>query len=129
MLPLWREEGIGVIPWSPLARGFLAGNRRSPTDADTERGRTDGFGHGLYYAPEDLTVADRCADVARERGVKPAQIALAWVLSRPGVTAPIVGASKMHQLDEAVAASTIVLTEDEVRRLEEPYLPHRVLGT
>jgi len=129
MLPLCREEGIGVIPWSPLARGFLAGNRRSATDADTARGRTDTFGHALYYAPEDFTVADRCADVARERGVKPAQIALAWVLSRPGVTAPIVGASKMHQLDEAVAASLMVLTEDEVRRMEEPYLPHRVLGT
>ena len=128
MLPLCREEGIGVIPCSPLARGFLAGNRRSATDAETPRGRTDTFGHGLYYAPEDFTVADRCAEVARERGVKPAQIALAWVLSRPGVTAPIVGASKMHQLDEAVDASGIVLSEEEVRRLEEPYLPHKVLG-
>ena len=128
MLPLCREEGIGVIPWSPLARGFLAGNRRSATDAETPRGRTDTFGHGLYYAPEDFVVAERCADVARERGVKPAQIALAWVLSRPGVTAPIVGASKMHQLDEAVAASSIALNEDEVRRLEEPYVPHKVLG-
>jgi aryl-alcohol dehydrogenase (NADP+) len=76
MLPLCREEGIGVIPWSPLARGFLAGNRRSATDAETPRGRTDAFGHALYYAPEDFTVADRCAEVARERGVKPAQIAL-----------------------------------------------------
>jgi len=129
MLPLCREEGIGVIPWSPLARGFLAANRRSAADAETSRGRTDTFGHALYYAPEDFIVADRCAEVARERGVKPAQIALAWVLSRPGVTAPIVGASKMHQLDEAVEAATIVLSEDEVRRLEEPYLPHRVLGT
>ena len=128
MLPLCREEGIGVIPWSPLARGFLAGNRRSATDADTPRGQTDTFGHGMYYAPEDFVVAERCADVARERGVKPAQIALAWVLSRPGVTAPIVGASKMHQLDEAVAASSIVLTDEEVGRLEEPYVPHKVLG-
>lgn len=128
MLPLCRADGIGVIPWSPLARGFLAGNRRSATDAETSRGRTDTFGHALYYSPEDFTVAERCAEVARERGVKPAQIALAWVLSRPGVTAPIVGASKLHHLDEAVAASSIVLTEDEVRRLEEPYVPHRVLG-
>ena len=129
MLPLCREEGIGVIPWSPLARGFLAGNRRSATDADTARGRTDSFGHAMYYTPEDFTVAERCAEVARDRGVKPAQIALAWVLSRPGITAPIIGASKLHQLDEAVAASSIVLTDEEARRLEEPYLPHKVLGT
>ena len=128
MLPLCREEGIGVIPWSPLARGFLAGNRRSATDADTERGRTDTFGHNLYYAPEDFTVADRVAEVAREKGVKPAQVALAWVLRQPGVTAPIVGASKMHQLDEAVAALGITLTDEEAARLEEPYVPHRVLG-
>ncbi|HJR60077.1 MAG TPA: aldo/keto reductase [Vicinamibacterales bacterium] len=128
MLPLCRAEGIGVIPWSPLARGFLAGNRRSPSDADTERGRTDNFAHGLYYAPEDFTVADRVAEIAQERGVKPAQIALAWVLRQPGITSPIVGASKMHQLDEAVEASKITLTDDEARRLEEPYVPHRVLG-
>jgi 1-deoxyxylulose-5-phosphate synthase len=128
MLPLCRAEGIGVIPWSPLARGFLAGNRRSASDADTERGRTDNFAHGLYYAPEDFTVAERVAGIARERGVKPAQIALAWVLRQPGVTAPIVGASKMHQLDEAVEATKITLTDDEARRLEEPYVPHRVLG-
>jgi len=128
MLPLCREEGIGVIPWSPLARGFLAGNRRSATDADTPRGKTDTFGHGLYYAPEDFTVADRCAEVARERGVKPSQVALAWILRQPGITAPIVGASKMYQLDEAVEALKIVLTDEDAQRLEEPYLPHRVLG-
>jgi aryl-alcohol dehydrogenase (NADP+) len=128
MLPLCREEGIGVIPWSPLARGFLAGNRRSATDADTPRGKTDTFGHGLYYAPEDFTVADRCAEVAREKGVKPSQIALAWVLRQPGITAPIVGASKMYQLDEAVEALKIVLTAEDAQRLEEPYVPHRVLG-
>ena len=128
MLPLCREEGIGVIPWSPLARGFLAGNRRSATDADTPRGKTDTFGHGLYYAPEDFTVADRCAEVAREKGVKPSQIALAWVLRQPGITAPIVGASKMYQLDEAVEALKIVLTDEDAQRLEEPYVPHRVLG-
>ena len=128
MLPLCREEGIGVIPWSPLARGFLAGNRRSATDADTPRGKTDTFGHGLYYAPEDFTVADRCAEVAREKGVKPSQIALAWVLRQPGITAPIVGASKMYQLDEAVETLKIVLTYEDAQRLEEPYVPHRVLG-
>lgn len=128
MLPLCRDEGIGVIPWSPLARGFLAGNRRSATDADTPRGRTDTYGHGLYYAPEDFTVADRCTEVAREKGVKPAQVALAWVLRQPGITAPIIGASKMHQLDEAVEALTITLTDEEAQRLEAPYVPHRVLG-
>jgi aryl-alcohol dehydrogenase (NADP+) len=128
MLPLCREQGIGVIPWSPLARGFLAANRRSPADADTARGRTDTFGHGLYYAPEDFTVADRCAEVARDKGVKPAQIALAWVLHQPGVTAPIVGASKMEQLEQAVHALDIALSDEDAKRLEEPYVPHRVLG-
>jgi aryl-alcohol dehydrogenase (NADP+) len=128
MLPLCLEQGIGVIPWSPLARGFLAGNRRSATDADTPRGRTDTFGHGLYYAPEDFVVADRCAEVARDKGVKPAQIALAWILRQPGITAPIIGASKMEQLEQAVEALDIALSDDEAKRLEEPYVPHRVLG-
>jgi aryl-alcohol dehydrogenase-like predicted oxidoreductase len=128
MLPLCLEEGIGVIPWSPLARGFLAGNRRTPTDADTPRGRTDTFGHGLYYAAEDFTVADRCAQVASEKGVTPAQVALAWILHQPAVTAPIIGASKMEQLEQAIGALDIALSEEDVRRLEEPYVPHRVLG-
>ena len=128
MLPLCREEGIGVIPWSPLARGFLAGNRRTRTDSDTERGRTDAFAHNLYYAPEDFIVADRVADVAKERGVKPAQVALAWLLRQPGVTAPIIGASKMYQLDDAVAALALSLSDEEAARLEAPYVPHRVLG-
>jgi 1-deoxyxylulose-5-phosphate synthase len=128
MLPLCLEEGIGVIPWSPLARGFLAGNRRTPTDADTPRGRTDTFGHGLYYAPEDFTVADRCAQVASEKGVTPAQVALAWILHQPAVTAPIIGASKVEQLEQAIGALDIALSQEDVRRLEEPYVPHRVLG-
>ena len=127
MLPLCAEEGIGVIPWSPLARGFLAGNRRSTTDGDTERAKTDVFAHRLYYAPEDFTVAERVSEVARARGESPAQIALAWILQQPTVTAPIIGASKMPQLDEAVAAVNILLTDDERARLEEPYVPHRVL--
>src|SRR3990170_6146488 len=88
MLPLCREEGIGVIPWSPLARGFLAGNRRTAADAETARGRTDTFAHDLYYAAEDFTVAERVGEIARERGVGPAQVALAWVLRQPGITAP-----------------------------------------
>jgi 1-deoxyxylulose-5-phosphate synthase len=127
MFPLCLEEGIGVIPWSPLARGFLAGNRRSRQDGDTRRATTDTFAHELYYAPEDFTVADRVADVARERGVSPAQIALAWMLHKPGVTAPIVGATKMQQLEEAVAAVDVRLSDAEMTRLEEPYVPHRVL--
>jgi len=127
MFPLCLEEGIGVIPWSPLARGFLAGNRRSVTDGDTQRSRTDAFAHSLYYTPEDFTVADRVAEVAKERGVSAAQIALAWMLHKPGVTAPIVGATKMPQLEEAVAAVGIQLSDEEMKRLEEPYVPHRVL--
>ena len=128
MLPLCRAEGIGVIPWSPLARGFLAGNRRTRADSDTERGRTDTFAHDLYYAAEDFTVADRVSEVASARGVKPAQVALAWILRQAGVTAPIIGASKMYQLEDAIAGLDITLSDDEARRLEEPYVPHRVLG-
>ena len=128
MLPLCLEEGIGVIPWSPLARGFLAGNRRSASDADTQRGRTDSLAHGMYYAPGDFTVADRVAEIAAARGVKPAQIALAWVLRQPGITAPIIGASKIEQMIQAVGALGVILSDDEVRRLEEPYVPHQVLG-
>jgi aryl-alcohol dehydrogenase-like predicted oxidoreductase len=128
MMPLCREEGIGVIPWSPLARGFLAGTRRSTTDADTLRGRTDDFAHSMYYTPEDFTIADRVREVAVRKDVSPAQIALAWVLRQPGISAPIVGASKVEQLDQAIDALEIRLTGDEVARLEEPYVPHRVLG-
>ena len=127
MFPLCVDEGIGVIPWSPLARGFLAGNRRSKEDGDTQRAKTDVFAHALYYAPEDFTVAERVAEVARDRGVPPAQVALAWMLQKPGVTAPIIGATKMPQLDDAVAAVDLRLDEGEMTRLEEPYVPHRVL--
>jgi aryl-alcohol dehydrogenase (NADP+) len=127
MLPLCREEGIGVIPWSPLARGFLAGNRRAADRGDTPRAKTDAFAHHLYYSEADFAVAGRTAEVARERGVTPAQIALAWLLRQPGVTAPIVGASRLEHLDQAIAALDIGLTGDETSRLEEPYVPHRVL--
>ncbi|MDQ3350259.1 MAG: aldo/keto reductase [Acidobacteriota bacterium] len=124
MLPLCRAEGIGVIPWSPLARGFLAGNRRTADKGDTERARTDDFAHRLYYADSDFRIVDQVVAVARARGVAPAQIALAWIVQQPGVTAPIVGASKMEQLDQAVAALDITLSAEELRRLEEPYEPH-----
>ncbi len=126
MLPLCREEGIGVIPWSPLARGFLAGNRRRTDRGDTSRAKTDTFAHDLYYSDTDFAVAERAADVAAQRGVAPAQIALAWLLRQPGVTAPIVGASKMEHLDQAIAALEISLSDDEAKRLEEPYVPHEV---
>jgi aryl-alcohol dehydrogenase-like predicted oxidoreductase len=127
MLPLCREEGIGVIPWSPLARGFLAGNRRAGDRGDTARAKTDAYAHQLYYSDADFAVADRTADIARERGVLPAQIALSWVLRQPGVTAPIVGASKLEQLEQAVGALDVTLTDEEAARLEEPYVAHRVL--
>jgi aryl-alcohol dehydrogenase-like predicted oxidoreductase len=128
MLPLCREEGIGVIPWSPLARGFLAGNRRGEDRGETVRARTDDFAHKLYYTESDFTIADRAADLAVRRGVKPTQIALAWLLAKPGVTAPIIGASKLPQLAEAVAAIDLRLDPGELTFLEEPYHPHAVLG-
>jgi aryl-alcohol dehydrogenase (NADP+) len=128
MLPLCREEGIGVIPWSPLARGFLAGNRRREDKGETVRARTDDFAHALYYADSDFTIAERVVEVAARRGVKPTQIALAWLLGKPGVTAPIIGASKLPHLDEAVAALAIRLDADEVALLDAPYQPHAILG-
>jgi aryl-alcohol dehydrogenase-like predicted oxidoreductase len=128
MLPLCREEGIGVIPWSPLARGFLAGNRRIEDFGETVRSKTDEYAHGMYYQPSDFAVADRVGEIARARGVPNAQVALAWILAQPGVTAPIVGASKMQHLEDAVAALSLKLDERELQALAEPYQPHRVLG-
>jgi aryl-alcohol dehydrogenase (NADP+) len=128
MNPLCRAEGVGLIPWSPLARGFLAGNRTTDKTGDTTRARTDDIAHRMYYQPDDFAVAERVQQVAREHARKPAQIALAWLLSRPGVAAPIVGASKMGQLDDAVAALEVKLGDDDIRALEEPYRPHPVLG-
>ena len=128
MLPLCREEGIGVIPWSPLARGFLAGNRRGEQRGETVRAQTDDFAHKLYYADTDFTIADRVVELAGRRGVKPTQVALAWLLAKPGVTAPIIGASKLPHLDEAVGALDLKLDAAEIAFLEEPYTPHPVLG-
>src|SRR5207249_1634260 len=125
MIPLCREEGIGIIPWSPLARGFLAGNRRQD---ETTRAKSDDFARQLYYSDADFAVADRCAALAARRGVKPTQIALAWLLAQPGVTAPIVGASKLPHLDDHAAALSVRLTAEELAFLEERYEPHRVLG-
>ena len=128
MIPLCREEGIGVIPWSPLARGFLVGNRRKEDFGETVRSKTDPFAHGLYYQPADFAVVERVGEIARARGVPNAQVALAWILQQPGVTAPIVGASKMQHLEDAVAALSLKLDERELQALAEPYQPHRVLG-
>ena len=128
MLPLCREEGIGVIPWSPLARGFLMGNRRGKSEGDTVRSQTDQYANDLYYQPGDFTVVDRVTEIARRRGLNNAQIALAWVLHQPGITAPIVGTSKSSHLDDAVAALDVKLDEAELKALAEPYQPHPVLG-
>ena len=128
MMPLCLEEGIGVLPWSPLARGFLAGNRTRQDFGETSRAKTDDFAHQLYYQPSDFDVVDRVGEIARKRGVPNAQVALAWLLAQPGVTAPIVGASKMAHLDDAVAALSVTLDDEELRLLAEPYRPHAVLG-
>ncbi len=128
MLPLCREEGIAVTPWSPLARGFFAGNRqRGRTDA-TLREAHDEYGHGLYYTNTDYDIADRVAEVAREKGVLPIQVGLAWLLGQPGITAPVIGVTKLEQFDDLVAAVDVTLTDSERRRLEEPYQPHPILG-
>jgi aryl-alcohol dehydrogenase-like predicted oxidoreductase len=128
MIPLCLEEGIGLIPWSPLARGFLAGNRNSKDRGETIRAKTDDFSHKLYYRPSDFTVVDRLSEIAAKRGVQNAQVALAWVLAKTGVSSPIVGASKMTHLDQAIAAMEIKLDDSEIKALEEPYEPHPVLG-
>jgi aryl-alcohol dehydrogenase (NADP+) len=125
MLPYCKDAGIGVIPWSPLARGFLAGNRHLQ-GGDTPRAKSDDFAKKMYYQPDDFAVADRLAEVAKERGLPPMQVALAWVLSKPVVTAPIIGASKLQHLDDAVAALSVKLSDEEIKRLEEPYKPHAV---
>jgi aryl-alcohol dehydrogenase-like predicted oxidoreductase len=128
MMPLCREEGIGVIPWSPLARGFLAGNRPRGAQGDTPRAKEDKFAHDMYYQPEDYDVAERVSALAARRGVRPAQVALAWLLQQPGVTAPIIGATKMEHLEDAVAALAVHLDEAEQKDLAAPYRPHPVLG-
>jgi len=128
MLPLCRAEGIGVIPWSPLARGFLMGNRRPDRTGETTRARTDSFAHQLYYRESDFCVAGRAGELAQRQGVSPAQIGLAWLLHQPGITAPIVGASKMPHLEDAVAALKVHLSDEERTFLQEPYQPLPILG-
>ena len=124
MLPLCRDEGIGVIPWSPLARGRLA----RPWDATTERSEHDTFAASLYTEAADRAVVDGVVEVAAERGVPMAQVATAWMLSKPGITAPIIGATKPHHIPDAVAAVELTLSDEEIARLEAPYAPHPVAG-
>ena len=128
MIPLCVDQGVGVIPWSPLARGVLAGNRTRDGVKRTTRSETDGFADLLYTHPTDFDIVDRVGEIAGERGVPMAQIALAWLLRKPGVTAPIVGATKQHHLEDALAAEQLELTDDEATRLEELYVPHAVAG-
>lgn len=128
MIPLCRSEGIGIIPWSPLARGFLAGNRPEAGKGETMRARTDQLAQEYYYQSADFAVLARVQGVAARYGKTPAQIALAWLTSRPGVTAPVIGASKLNQLDELASALEINLDETDVSALEDLYEPHRVLG-
>ena len=128
MIPLCRAEGIALIPWSPLARGFLAGNRRRGHKDATLREQHDEYGHGLYYTEADYVIADTVAEVARAKGVLPIQVALAWILSRPGVTAPIISVTRLDQLDQLIAGLGVTLTPEEVRALEAPYQPHPILG-
>ena len=128
MIPQCIDMGVGVIPWSPLARGVLAGTRSRDGTKKTSRAETDAFTDYLYNQPTDFDVVERVAEVAKERGVPPAQVALAWLLHKPGVTAPIVGVTKGGQMEDALAAEQLKLDDEEISRLEEPYAPHPVLG-
>ncbi len=128
MLPLCRAEGVGVIPYSPMARGFLAGDRKKEGTGDTVRAKSDDLARRFYFADSDFAIADRVGELAARRGVSRMQVALAWVLSRPGVTAPIVGVSKLPHLDQAIDALGVKLTPEECAFLEERYQPHVVVG-
>jgi aryl-alcohol dehydrogenase-like predicted oxidoreductase len=128
MLPLCRAEGIAVTPFSPLARGFVVGNRRKEDYGETVRAKTDEYSRRQYYRPEDFAIVDRVTEVARKRGLNNAQIALAWVLHQPGITAAIIGASKQHHLEDAIKALTVKLDADELKYLSDLYKPRTVLA-
>jgi len=128
MIPLCIDQGVGVIPWSPLARGFLAGNRTRDRGGATTRSKSDEFAHSMYYQDDDFSVVERLKNVAAQVGTTLPQAALAWMLSKPGVTAPIIGASKPEHLEQAIDAVSIRLTPEQVKTLEEPYRPHRIMG-
>jgi len=128
MNPLCLDQGVGLIPWSPLARGFLAGNRHRDSKGPTTRSKSDGFAHDMYYTDADFEVVDAVTAVADAHGVTPAQIALAWILQKPGVVAPIVGATKMPHLEQAISSLDVRLSDEDIQALEAPYRPHPVLG-
>ncbi len=129
MIPLCRDQGLGIIPWSPLARGHLTGTRKSFEDrSSTTRAETDTYAHRMYDGPGDPGIIEAVRAVADARGASMAEVALAWVRSRPGVTAPIVGATKLEHLDAAIRSVELELSDEEVQRLEAPYRPHRVMG-
>ena len=128
MIPLCLDQGVGLIPWSPMARGFFAGDRKPGGGGETARAKSDPFGKTLYFRDEDFTVAERAWDVAKERDVSGSQIALAWMLNKPHITAPIIGTTRMDHLEQAIAALDIKLSDDDMKQLEEPYIPHPVLG-
>ena len=128
MIPLCLDQGVAVLPWSPLARGFLAGNRKPGNEESTIRAKSDPIAKRMYREEYDFAVAEAVAAVARQRGVTPAQIACAWILQAPGVTAPIVGATKANHLKELIASVDISLSKEEIEALEKPYRPHPVLG-
>jgi aryl-alcohol dehydrogenase (NADP+) len=128
MIPLCIDQGIGLIPWSPMARGFFAGNRKRGGGGETVRANSDPFGNSLYFRDEDFVVADCATNIAKAHGVTGSQIALAWILSKPYIISPIIGATGMDHLDQAIAALDIKLSEEEVKQLEASYKPHPVLG-
>jgi aryl-alcohol dehydrogenase (NADP+) len=128
MIPFCIDQGVALIPWSPMARGFFTGNHRKGDWGDTIRARTDSYGQELYYRDADFIVADRVQEIAKQRRLSGPQIALAWMLNKPHITAPIIGASKLEHLEQSIAALEIKLTGDEIRSLEEPYQLHPILG-
>ena len=128
MIPLCKDQGIGLIPWSPMARGFFAGNRKRGGGGETTRAQSDPFANELYFREEDFVIAERAAEVAKSHNASASQVALAWVLNKPHIAAPIIGSSKIEHMDQAIAALEIKLTADEIQLLEELYQPHPILG-
>jgi len=127
MIPFCEDQGLGIIPWSPLARGLLTG-KRSKERNETERSKTDAFGKSLYSVDADFDIVNRVSEIADQKGIPNAQVALAWMLSKPGITSPIIGASKTGHIEDAVAAVEVKLSAEEIESLEELYQPHPVLG-
>jgi aryl-alcohol dehydrogenase (NADP+) len=128
MIPLCLDQGLGLIPWSPMARGFFSGSRTAPGQGETTRARSDPFGDSLYFRESDFAVLEAAKQVAAEQDVTASQVALAWLLNKPHISSPIIGATKMEHLDQAITAVEIKLSEEQVKRLEQPYTVHPVLG-